>query len=75
MVTFQWDEEDLVIDDTETLTESVKLMYFGITLELALNMSWIKYRTANENEPDHVVQGPNLLLVPKDKKGPKADFL
>ena len=37
-------------------------------------MGWIKCPTADGNEPDHVVQGPNLLLVPKDKKGPKADF-
>ena len=55
-VKFQWDGEDLVMDNTDTLTESVKWMYFGITLELGLNMGWIKYRTADENEPDHVVQ-------------------
>ena len=73
-VTFQWDREDLVMDNTETLTESVKWMSFGITVELALNMGWIKYRTAAGNEPHDVIQGPNLLLVPKDKKGPKADF-
>ena len=63
-----------MIGNMETLTESVKWMYFGITLELALNMGWIMYRTADENKPDHVVQGPNLRLVFKDKKGPKADF-
>ena len=37
-------------------------------------MGWIQYRTPDENEPDHVMQGPNLLLLPKDKKGPKVDF-
>ena len=73
-MTFQWDGEDLLMDNMDTLTESVKWMYFGITLKFSLNMGWIQYRTADENELDHVVQGPNLLLVPKDKKGPKADL-
>ena len=60
------------MNNKDTLTESVKWMYFGFTVELGLNMGWIKYRAADGNEADHVVQGLNLLL--KDKKGPKEIF-
>ena len=73
-MTLPWDRKDLVMDHMETLIELVKWIYFGINVELALNKGWIKYCTADGNEPDHVVQGPNLLLVPKDKRGPKVDF-
>ena len=53
-VTIRWDRDNLVMNNTDILTESVKCMYFGFTAEMARNMGWLTYYTTSFNEVAHV---------------------
>ena len=43
--------DDLVMDNTDTLIEEVKWMYFEFGVELALNLGWFTYHPAQGYTP------------------------
>ena len=48
--------------------------YFGFVLELAQHMGWLTTNPHYELQPGYYHQGPNMLLVPINETGPKADY-
>ena len=61
-ITFPWDREDLVLNNTHTLLQKYHMEYafFGFHMQLALAMNWIvAYQVGNVWRP---ALGPNLLI-------------
>ena len=72
-VTFRWDGDDLMMDNTDTLTEEVKWLYLDLPWDW--RCIWVGSRQPAQGfTPAWVEGGPNLLFEPKDKQGPKANF-
>ena len=73
-VTFKWEGDDLLLDNANVFTRGVGWKYFGITVELALNMGWLTYHPTSYSHPSYFSRGPNMLMEFINKTGPKADY-
>ena len=71
-VTRRWEGDDLVLDNTHVFISGVQWKYFGFVFEL--DMGWLTTNSRYEFQPGYHHRGPNMLLVPIDKTGPKADY-
>ena len=74
-VTLRWEGDDLVLDNTHVFISGVQWKYFGFIFELAQHMGWLTTNPGLDRfMPGHYHRGPNLLLEPFDKAGPRRDY-
>ena len=73
-VTLHWEGDDLVLDNTHVFICGVQWKYFGFVFELAQHMGCLMMNPRYELQPGYYHRGPNMLLVPIDKTGHKADY-
>ena len=70
-MTFKCEGDDLLLDNANVFTPGVGWKYFGITVDLALNMGWLTNHPTSYSHPSYF---PNMLMEFIDKTGPKADY-